>query len=1045
MKGHSIETATTSGGIPVVVETIPGCKSYGCMAAVATGSRDEHEGIFGLSHLLEHTVFRRTSKRDSYQMAVDMEGAGGEMNAFTAREMTAFYAVTIEETAGTARDIIGEIVSDPVISAEDTELEKKIVLQELSMIKNEPDSYIHDLFPMTLWRGHPLCQDEGGDEKLVAGMTNEDLGAYYDERYRIPNIGVYAAGAADIDETVEWAEATFDGMSGGRANPRSEPSMPSSEYRFIENKADHYQVAMGFPMPKEEIGNRYAVNMLSAVLGSGTSSRLFQDVREKKALVYSIYSTMSLHSDAASLSVYMSCTDGNVIEAMTTTSKVFGDLLAEGLKEGELDRAKRLVKGANIRHMESTESRLYRLGVNHMLNGGTETLEERLDMIDAVTEEDLMSLAERVLVSDRLNTVVLGERSRKLKHLDASMLSFRSASDEDHPSLLGDRERPYGESGGFHHFCDVGVVAQPRSAFSERLLDESLVSGVGLHLGSDDEDPAFGEHPVRLGYPLLQIGPEEVRLHGGDHIERSVGERDARNIPYGYLQRPLGDQVGINLGGHPDGFLGDVYAVEHRIRILLGHAPDEAAAPAADVQNGSVGGLRHMGEAEIPEPGVVFVHVLQRPAPLLPLRLGELHVGPVGHATAIAYGRKRFFPHPRLCGMNDPSEQMRYHILETKSYPLAEQAGMFCDSLSTLLDGDFSLFDGLEYRFEPDEPYEIHFGWYGNGMDVQLGFFADSDYSNWTVTRGGKRRKGRAYGDPEALCRDFLDAIRELSRELPQHLHGDVPGPGDTLAVVDGLRLDPFERVVLRVEDGIRIHHEEHRMNLPDGGAFPVVDYRQGCGGRGDGYAGLLLYLADGGLLRGLPLFDLAGDQGPFPRVGMAYAGAVEQEDLTVANKGAGGDLAHGDALDLHGSRIGIDGDGVPVREYVGLGDLVDHRYGRYHSAGGHYGLGALVDDSRGLLAVDHQVVHHKRSDRGSFALGEYQYLPGHVASLADANLAGGSVHTSEEAQGLRDGDHGPPGLSGGDHPALEYGHMTTSSRAARSRHMTFWEQSVGR
>jgi predicted Zn-dependent peptidase len=519
MKGHSIESAATSGGIPVVVETIPGCRSYACMAAVATGSRDEHPEIFGLSHLLEHTVFRRTGTRDSYQMALEIEGAGGELNAFTGREMTAYHSITIEETAAVARDIVGEIVADPAITAEDTEMEKKIVLQELSMIKNEPDRYIHDLYLTALWRGHPLSQDEGGDEKVVAKLTNKELRQYYEERYLIPNICVYAAGAADLDETVAWAEETFDGMAGGRRNPRSPPSMPGSEYRFVENKADHYQVAMGFPVDKARVPRREIQQMLSAIIGSGTSSRLFQDIREKKALVYSIYTSSNVDSDAAALTAFMSCTEKNVIEAMETTASVIGKFLADGIEEGELDRAKRLIKGANIRHMESTENRLYRLGVNHMINGETATLEDRLASIDAVTEEEVMKLAEEILRPDRLNTVVLGEKSHKLKKYDSSALSFRSAPDEHDPPLLRDAERPHGEPGGFHHRDYFGVVAEAAPAFPEGLLHEALVAGVRLHLGADHEQAALGEHPAGLRYPLLQVRPEEVGLHGGDHVE----------------------------------------------------------------------------------------------------------------------------------------------------------------------------------------------------------------------------------------------------------------------------------------------------------------------------------------------------------------------------------------------------------------------------------------------------------------------------------------------------------------------------------------------
>ena len=424
MSGHTIKVSETTGGIPVVVENIPDSQSAAYMIGVATGSRDETSDIFGLSHLLEHTVFRETKTMDSYQMAKEIEGAGGELNAFTGREMTAFYGITIKETADVARKIVGDIVANPLINEKSTEREKKIVLQELSMIKNEPDRYIHDLFSMVLWRGHELEQDEGGDEKLVEKMTSEDLRAYYEEKYRIPNLSVYAVGSIDMKETVAWAEDTLDGMSGGKRNIRKEPPMPKGKYEFVANDSDHYQVAMGFPAYGSSHPDRTAVSMLSAVLGSGTSSRLFQDVREKKALVYSIFTNVSQNSDASSLTAYMSCTKENVAEAMETTSKVIGNLLKEGLEKGELDRAKRLVKGANVRAMESTDNRLYRLGVNHMLNGSIETLEERLKRIESVTEEDVMRVAEDLLRSERMNTVVLGKNSRKFKNYDVTKIAF---------------------------------------------------------------------------------------------------------------------------------------------------------------------------------------------------------------------------------------------------------------------------------------------------------------------------------------------------------------------------------------------------------------------------------------------------------------------------------------------------------------------------------------------------------------------------------------------------------------------------------------------
>ncbi len=424
MSGQTIKVSKTSGGIPVVVDYDPDSQSAAYMIGVATGSRDENPKIFGLSHLLEHTVFRETKTMDSYQMAKEIEGAGGELNAFTGREMTAFYGITIKETADVARKIVGDIVANPLINDKSTELEKKIVLQELSMIKSEPDRYIHDLFSMVLWKGHELGQDEGGDEKLVSAMTYEDLRAYYDQKYRIPNLSVYAVGATDVDETVAWAEETLDGMSGGKRNVRADPPAPKGRYEFVANDSDHYQVAMGFQSYGSSHKDRMAASMMSAILGSGTSSRLFQDVREKKALVYSIFTSVSQNSDASSIAAYMSCTKENVAEAMETTAQVIGKLLSDGLEDGELERAKRLVKGANIRSMESTENRLYRLGVNHMLNGSTETLQERLAKIDAVTQDDVMRVAEDILRSDNMNTVVLGKNNRALKKYDVSKLAF---------------------------------------------------------------------------------------------------------------------------------------------------------------------------------------------------------------------------------------------------------------------------------------------------------------------------------------------------------------------------------------------------------------------------------------------------------------------------------------------------------------------------------------------------------------------------------------------------------------------------------------------
>ena len=408
----------------MIVEQMPGSVSSGYMVGVRTGSRDESPDIFGLSHLLEHVVFRATKNRTSFQLSKEIEGAGGYLNAFTGKEMTAFHAITIRETADVAKEIVADIVSNPLIGKEDTEMEKKIVLQEISMVENDPERYIFDLTDEVMWKGHPLSQSEAGTRDVVRGLTNVELRKYYDERYRIPNLYVFACGAVDPDDTVRWAEENFDRMSGGHENPRSRPEVKGSGYTHFKRKEDHCYTSMGFRTFDPTDRDFAALQILSGILGSGASSRLFQSVREEKALVYAIYNHVEPFTDASSFATYMSSTEENVLEAITTTAETYRRFKEEGLTEGELDRARNLAKGIYTRHMESTEHRLYQIAVSTLTKGHPDTLEDRLAAFDAVTEEDVMRLAERYLDPKGLNVVMLGKDVESMKDFSVDQLDF---------------------------------------------------------------------------------------------------------------------------------------------------------------------------------------------------------------------------------------------------------------------------------------------------------------------------------------------------------------------------------------------------------------------------------------------------------------------------------------------------------------------------------------------------------------------------------------------------------------------------------------------
>ncbi|MCQ2079229.1 MAG: insulinase family protein [archaeon] len=424
MQNNPIEVTRTAGGIPVITEHVPTSASAGFLVAVRTGSRDEHDGIYGLSHLLEHTVFRETKTRNSFEMAKEMEGAGGELNAFTSKEMTGYYGITLGETADVAMKLVGDIVANPLINENDTALEKEIVLQELSMVKSEPESYIHDLFEENLWEGHDLGRDEGGSEETVIPLTHEDLRKYYDERYGRPNLAVFATGSFDRDSVVEWAEETFDTMDAPVVNQRSAPSMPGARYTCVDHNSEHLNIGFGFPVDQLDARGRAVCKVLGAVMGAGTSSRLFQNVREKNALVYSIYSTSDHYSDAGYISSFMSCTGKNAVKALEETARSFSDFRRNGFEEGELQRTKNLLKGAVARGAETTDNRIYRMCMGYMTHGSASSLAESLEMIDSVTEDEIMAAAEKYLSTDRLNITVLGRCGKKVQSFDASALDI---------------------------------------------------------------------------------------------------------------------------------------------------------------------------------------------------------------------------------------------------------------------------------------------------------------------------------------------------------------------------------------------------------------------------------------------------------------------------------------------------------------------------------------------------------------------------------------------------------------------------------------------
>jgi len=417
---YELSLRRTAGGIPVAVERIPDAQVSGYLLAVRTGSRDEPKALMGISHLLEHVVFRGTENRDNVRIMRDIEAAGGQLNAFTSSEVTAYFGVTLDRTAEVAKELVADIAVNPLIRQDDIELEKMIVLQEISMWENDPESYIHSLFARTLWDGHGLGQREAGEVETVKALGEEELRSYFEERYRAPEMAVIACGNVDCEDAVAWAEENFDPRDGSSAIVREPPRQHGAGLHVFPRDGDHSYVAMGFPSYDASHPDRPALRALATLLGGGGSSRLFQSVREEKGLVYSIFSTVDQHSDGGSFAACFSSTEGNVAESVRTVMSELRHLLREGVEQEELMKVKNMVRGNMVRSMESTSARMYRLARNYMLSGEAVPFSADLERIDAVTVDDVIRVAEDLLRPERLNVTVYGKETPELMSLDLS-------------------------------------------------------------------------------------------------------------------------------------------------------------------------------------------------------------------------------------------------------------------------------------------------------------------------------------------------------------------------------------------------------------------------------------------------------------------------------------------------------------------------------------------------------------------------------------------------------------------------------------------------
>ncbi len=401
-------------GMRIVLEHIPHVRSCSVGVWVGRGSRHELPEKVGISHFLEHMVFKGTERRNAREIASSIESVGGSIDAFTGREYTCFHARVLDEYIDLAFDVLSDLVSSPLLSQEHMEREKQVVYEEIRNMEDTPDDLIHQFYSETVWGDGPLGYPLLGTYETVRSLSPEDIRAYMDEEYIAPNFVISVAGNINYEATVELIRRNFSFLeqrggsagNGRRAEVALDRLKPVS--RHLDRDCQQTHICMGTVSFAHSDSRRYALLLLSNILGGGMSSRLFQRVREDEGLAYVIYTYQQFYKDAGLYGVYVGTEPSQRNRAIDVISEEFARILLESVSEQELEHAKNQLKGQLLIGLESTTTRMFRLA-NFELNGeGYQPVDKVIERIEAVTPEHIYGVAKVILDPDRLYSVSLG-------------------------------------------------------------------------------------------------------------------------------------------------------------------------------------------------------------------------------------------------------------------------------------------------------------------------------------------------------------------------------------------------------------------------------------------------------------------------------------------------------------------------------------------------------------------------------------------------------------------------------------------------------------
>jgi len=396
-------------GLTLITESMPHVRSVTIGVWLKRGSRHETPAQSGIAHFIEHMVFKGTKNRSAETIASEVDSIGGYMDAFTAKEYASFHLKVLDEHLPLAVDILGDIVRNPLFDPIEMTKEKKVIFEEINMVEDTPDDLVMELFSGAFWPNHPLGRPILGTKRSVSSFRRDDLATFFADVYHAGNILIAAAGNLDHKATAQLVERHFGALAGRPAKP-PRAHAPKSAIKVVtraKKELEQVHLCLGAPAYPQAHAERFPAYVLNTVLGGSMSSRLFQNVREKRGLVYSISSGFTSYSDAGNLTVYAGTSLDSVAEVVRLTIEEIRRLKGDRIPETELRRAKDHLKGSLMLSLESTGSRMSHLARQELYFGKQFGLDEVLSSIEQVEADDVQRVADHIF-STSLTASVLG-------------------------------------------------------------------------------------------------------------------------------------------------------------------------------------------------------------------------------------------------------------------------------------------------------------------------------------------------------------------------------------------------------------------------------------------------------------------------------------------------------------------------------------------------------------------------------------------------------------------------------------------------------------